>query len=230
MERERIAWLSLALLSALAFVLVRPLLHTAPALPAGLVSDNRIALGVAIDLNLASATELEAIPGIGPTRAAAIVEDRDRHGAFANVDALERVKGIGPATIDAIRFFVRALPPPREEGEVARSAGGGVDGQLLLMPRSPKMIARARALRREMTDIERGLWRHLRGHRLEGHEFRRQHPVGPYVLDFYCPATKLCVEVDGSGHLDQAARCSSNRVAVATRNSRASILERRGQQ
>jgi competence ComEA-like helix-hairpin-helix protein len=108
MERERIAWLSLALLSALLFVLVRPLLHRAPELPADLTSDDRFALGLAIDVNLATATELEAIPGIGPTRAAAIIADRERFGPFADVDALERVPGIGPSTIESIRPYVEA--------------------------------------------------------------------------------------------------------------------------
>ena len=106
MERERIAWLSLALLVALLFVLVRP--HGAPDVPKDLTSDNRLALGLAIDVNAASTAELESIPGIGPTRAAAIVADRIHVGAFADVDALERVKGIGPATLDAIRPYVQA--------------------------------------------------------------------------------------------------------------------------
>ena len=44
------------------------------------------------------------------------------------------------------------------------------------------------------------LWRAIKGGRLNGLHFRRQHPVGPYVLDFYCDAAKLCVEVDGAGH------------------------------
>jgi competence ComEA-like helix-hairpin-helix protein len=108
MERERIAWLSLALLSALLFVLVRPMVHRAPVVPADLTSDDRLALGLAIDVNVASTTELESIPGIGPTRAAAIVADRERRGPFAEVDALERVKGIGPATLDSIRAYVTA--------------------------------------------------------------------------------------------------------------------------
>ena len=106
MERERVAWLSLALLSALLFVLVRP--HRAPVVPADLTSDDRLALGLAIDVNAASVTELESIPGIGPTRAAAIVADRERRGPFADVDALERVDGIGPATLEAIRAYVTA--------------------------------------------------------------------------------------------------------------------------
>ena len=114
MERERIAWLSLALLAALLFVLVRPMLHRAPVVPADLTSGNRLALGLAIDVNVASPAELESIPGIGPTRAAAIVADRARLGPFADVDALERVKGIGPATVDSIRPYITAGAGPTE--------------------------------------------------------------------------------------------------------------------
>jgi very-short-patch-repair endonuclease len=44
------------------------------------------------------------------------------------------------------------------------------------------------------------LWNGLRGRRLGGLLFRRQHPVGPYVLDFYCPSARLAVEVDGGAH------------------------------
>jgi very-short-patch-repair endonuclease len=51
-----------------------------------------------------------------------------------------------------------------------------------------------------MTLPEVILWRALRGKALQEFKFRRQHPVGPYVLDFYCPAHKLAVEVDGWSH------------------------------
>ena len=44
------------------------------------------------------------------------------------------------------------------------------------------------------------LWQALRGGRVHGFKFRRQHPAGPYVLDFYCPEARLAVEVDGSIH------------------------------
>lgn len=44
------------------------------------------------------------------------------------------------------------------------------------------------------------LWKALKGGKLDGLRFRKQHPLGPYVLDFYCDAAKLCVEVDGGSH------------------------------
>jgi very-short-patch-repair endonuclease len=58
----------------------------------------------------------------------------------------------------------------------------------------------ARKLRREMSLPEVILWRNLRGDKLEGLRFRRQHPMGAYVLDFYCDAAKLAVEIDGAHH------------------------------
>ncbi len=58
----------------------------------------------------------------------------------------------------------------------------------------------AKRLRREMTDAERRLWKHLRAGRLEGFKFRRQHPVPPYVLDFCCVEVGLAIELDGSQH------------------------------
>ncbi len=65
---------------------------------------------------------------------------------------------------------------------------------------SPELIAAARRLRRTMTPAERLLWEQLRARRLQGLYFRRQHPLGPFILDFCCPAAKLVVEVDGAVH------------------------------
>jgi very-short-patch-repair endonuclease len=59
---------------------------------------------------------------------------------------------------------------------------------------------RARAFRRRLTPPEARLWIRLKGDRLGGLGFRKQHPVGPYILDFYCAAAKLAVEVDGASH------------------------------
>ncbi|MDR3507555.1 MAG: endonuclease domain-containing protein [Caulobacteraceae bacterium] len=65
-------------------------------------------------------------------------------------------------------------------------------------PRSTR--DRARRLRRRLDLPEVLLWDALRGRRLEGLRFRRQHPIGPYCLDFYCEAARLAVEVDGYSH------------------------------
>jgi very-short-patch-repair endonuclease len=60
--------------------------------------------------------------------------------------------------------------------------------------------ALARRLRRDQPEEERQLWRELRAGRFAGFKFRRQHHVGNYCLDFYCPAARLSVELDGSQH------------------------------
>lgn len=65
-------------------------------------------------------------------------------------------------------------------------------------PRTTK--DRAKSLRREMSLPEVLLWKAIKGRKLQGLHFRKQHPIGPYVLDFYCDAERLAVEVDGSAH------------------------------
>ena len=54
-----------------------------------------------------------------------------------------------------------------------------------------------------MTDAEKLLWRHLRNRELGGYKFRRQRPVGPYIVDFVCLEKKLVVEIDGGQHAGQ---------------------------
>ena len=65
-----------------------------------------------------------------------------------------------------------------------------------------KTLARARSLRGNQTSAEQRLWGYLRGHRLGGHKFTRQTPVGPYITDFLCFEKKLIIEVDGATHGD----------------------------
>jgi len=55
-------------------------------------------------------------------------------------------------------------------------------------------------LRAALTPAEARLWKHLQNRQLAGRKFRRQHSVGPYVLDFYCPRERLAVELDGAAH------------------------------
>lgn len=65
------------------------------------------------------------------------------------------------------------------------------------------MRSKASELRKDMTVAEKALWSALRSGKVEGLQFRRQHAVGRFILDFYCPSCKLVVEVDGSIHQNQ---------------------------
>ena len=82
----------------------------------------------------------------------------------------------------------------------AKGSGRRPDGGRV----KPVIKARARRLRREMTDAERLLWRHLRRKQL-GYGFRRQMPFGRYIVDFVCFDRRLIIEVDGEHHADQVA-------------------------
>ncbi|MDL1859939.1 endonuclease domain-containing protein [Betaproteobacteria bacterium PRO7] len=60
----------------------------------------------------------------------------------------------------------------------------------------------ARQLRSNLTDAERALWQRLRGKQIEGVQFYRQRPIGRYIVDFYAPAVRLVVELDGGQHFE----------------------------
>jgi len=96
------------------------------------------------------------------------------------------------------RPWVYLCPPQAPLGEGDRPQdGGGVATHL--PPRTNAAVTRARQLRRSMSKPEAALWQELRK-RPGGFKFRRQHPAGPYTLDFYCAAARLCIEIDGSSH------------------------------
>ncbi|HQQ71345.1 MAG TPA: DUF559 domain-containing protein [Alicycliphilus sp.] len=59
-----------------------------------------------------------------------------------------------------------------------------------------------KTLRQNMTDAEQRLWKHLRAHRMDGQKFRRQQPIGPYIVDFVHFGIRLIVEADGGQHAD----------------------------
>ena len=59
-----------------------------------------------------------------------------------------------------------------------------------------------KTLRQNMTDAEQLLWKHLRAHRMDGQKFRRQQPIGPYIVDFVHFGLRLIVEADGGQHVD----------------------------
>jgi len=64
---------------------------------------------------------------------------------------------------------------------------------------------KARRLRQSSTDAERRMWSALRDRRLFRYKFRRQHPIGPYIVDFVCTKHALVMEIDGGQHADNAA-------------------------
>jgi very-short-patch-repair endonuclease len=89
--------------------------------------------------------------------------------------------------------------------------------------RDPKaFIAKARELRKDMSLPEKILWSALRGSQLDGLRFRRQHPIGPYVFDFFCASKRLAVEVDSWAHWvgDQPQRDAVRDVWMAERGIR----------
>ncbi|MBE3039407.1 MAG: DUF559 domain-containing protein [Chloroflexi bacterium] len=72
------------------------------------------------------------------------------------------------------------------------------------MPRiNPHTTAHARKLRELQTLAEQKLWSVLCNRQVGGLKFRRQHPMGQFIVDFYCGSNRLVIEVDGGGHLDQ---------------------------
>lgn len=102
-------------------------------------------------------------------------------------------RGAVPSTPDCV-----GGPPPRERGgDWTSPMRRGIDTRVTKPPR--RTVVRARKLRRAMSIPETTLWVRLRA-RPAGFKFRRQHPCGPYVLDFYCAAAKLAIEVDGVAH------------------------------
>jgi len=67
---------------------------------------------------------------------------------------------------------------------------------------------RARALRQRSTDAEKKLWRYLRAKQLDGVKFRRQEPIGKYIVDFVCFSHRLVIELDGGQHAQPRERLS----------------------
>jgi very-short-patch-repair endonuclease len=71
---------------------------------------------------------------------------------------------------------------------------------------NPRLRRVAREMRREPTPAEEALWGLLRNRRLAGFKFRRQHPFGKYLIDCYCPAARLVIELDGDSHATDEGR------------------------
>jgi very-short-patch-repair endonuclease len=92
-------------------------------------------------------------------------------------------------------MWIGEVPSP--QGERARVRGDFTyEGGCLKRPN----IDKSRELRRNLTDPERKLWKILRNRQLEGIKFRRQFPIGAYILDFYAPEYRIAIEADGGQH------------------------------
>ncbi len=91
--------------------------HGGPGAGAPLQGPTRLLFGMPLDLARAPAASLEVLPGIGPARATAIVDERERH-AFERVDDLRRVRGIGPRTLEGLAGWVE-VTRPRDSGRAA---------------------------------------------------------------------------------------------------------------
>ncbi len=113
-----------------------------------------------------------------------------------DLEALAAISGVGQSKVERYGKAVLAV-----------LAHGTDDPQ----DRPATIVDRARTLRTEMSPPEGLLWNKLRGKQLGGLKFRRQHPVDPYVLDFYCAEVKLAVEVDGDLHMDEGRAVQDNR-------------------
>ncbi|PKL17186.1 MAG: DNA (cytosine-5-)-methyltransferase [Spirochaetae bacterium HGW-Spirochaetae-5] len=66
-----------------------------------------------------------------------------------------------------------------------------------------RLIDFAKQLRKDQTDVEIILWKHLRSKQIDGFKFRRQQPIGAYIVDFVCFEIKLIIELDGSQHIEE---------------------------
>ncbi len=86
-------------------------------------------------------------------------------------------------------------PPPLE-------GGGRGEGSVQPPPPQTSLLPYARRMRGDPTPAERKLWQALRKHQAAGLKFRRQMPLGPFIVDFYCSAARLVVELDGISHID----------------------------
>lgn len=106
----------------------------------------------------------------------------------------------------------RPYPPTNREGEldermifVTKDIAMKPDRNRIKIPGNleQKILQAARTIRKNPTRSEALLWQELRGKRLNGVKFRRQQPIGPFIVDFYAPSIRLVIEIDGDIHLQQ---------------------------
>ncbi|MDP3090047.1 MAG: N-6 DNA methylase [Nitrospira sp.] len=132
--------------------------------------------------------------------------------------------GVPVVEVDALSHFWKNYPGLRDRVFISRTSGSlspweraGVRAEnpssdmRTNTPLPYELLQLARTLRQERTDAEALMWQLLRDRQIAGYKFRRQHPLEPYVLDFYCHELKLAVEVDGGQHNELAGRAHDAR-------------------
>jgi UDP-N-acetylmuramate dehydrogenase len=102
-----------------------------------------------------------------------------------------------------LEWEIQRVGHPLPAGERDRPRSGQGEGTKGRGKTPDLLLERSRQLRLEQTEAEAQLWSRLRAGRLNGLKFRRQVPIGGYIVDFLCPAAKLVVELDGSQHAEQ---------------------------
>ena len=141
------------------------------------------------------------VMGNPPFVGAKFMDDAQRADARAVFDGINNaglLDFVAAWYVKAARYM-HPLPSPAS----GRGAGGEGAGAMTRRPCAPLPAAKlgfARQLRQTQTDAETLIWRMLRNRALKDAKFRRQHPMGPYILDFYCAEHRLAIELDGGQH------------------------------
>jgi len=146
-------------------------------------------------------------------------EGNPRKGEVLFIDARKLGTSVSRVQIElddeAIARIADTFHAWRNSSPLPPGEGLGVRGEVTSTnkkhPLSEDLKTFARELRQNQTDAENALWYVLRDRRMAGAKFRRQHPVEPYVLDFYCHDLKLAIELDGGQHNEDAGRAHDER-------------------
>jgi len=105
------------------------------------------------------------------------------------------IEGNIDETIRQLKIISASYPPLEGGSKSLISGRGGIPAQY-----TENALGNSKNLRKNMTGEERILWRFLKNHQLDNLKFRRQQPIGKYIVDFVCFEKKLVIELDGSGH------------------------------
>jgi very-short-patch-repair endonuclease len=107
--------------------------------------------------------------------------------------------GVGVTLSEDIRVSEEGNPHPNLPPKRGKGFSESVDTIYKHQPRNQTLKKHSRQLRKDMTDVERKLWYYLRRNQL-GVKFRRQYPIGKYIVDFVCLEKHLVIELDGGQH------------------------------